>query len=66
MSITCCKDCSKRHPGCHSKCSKYIKEKSEWEEIRAKAHREQAYTTIYKSDFEMLSCIHKPRKYRKK
>ena len=55
MPIKCCKDCMPptRHPGCHSKCNKYLKEKAKWEE--------QNYV-IHPSDFKTLACIHKPHK----
>lgn len=63
MPIKCCKDCvpPQRFSGCHAKCSKYLKEKAKWEEEKARAHKDQAYI-IYPSDFEMLACMHKPRK----
>lgn len=37
MPIKCCKDCvpPQRHPGCHSKCEQYLKEKAKWEEEKA-------------------------------
>lgn len=61
--IKCCKDCVPpiRHLGCHDKCSKYLEEKAKWEEIKSKAHKDKAYA-ICPSDFEMLSCMHRPRK----
>ena len=33
MGIKCCKGCvaPKRHPGCHSKCEQFLKEKEEYE-----------------------------------
>lgn len=65
--IKCCKDCvpPTRYPGCHDKCSKYLEEKAKLEEIKAKARKDKAYT-IYPSDFEMLSCMHRPRKNKRR
>ena len=34
MTFTC-KDCGNRHPGCHSQCEKYQKEKAAYEERKA-------------------------------
>lgn len=63
MPIKCCKDCvsPQRHPGCHSKCEQYLKEKAKWEEEKVKARQNQVYT-IHPNDFEMLACMHRPRK----
>lgn len=30
-----CNGCTSRHPGCHGKCEKYIREKAEWERRKA-------------------------------
>ena len=30
----CCKDCTKRYVGCHSKCDSYLKEKQAWDAAR--------------------------------
>lgn len=32
MKITVCKDCVRRHVGCHTTCKEYIEEKSKFEE----------------------------------
>lgn len=63
MAIKCCKDCvpPTRYPGCHAKCEQYKAEKAKLEEEKAKARKDQAYI-IYPSDFEMLACMHRPRK----
>ena len=34
MTFTC-KDCGNRHPGCHSQCEKYQKEKAAYEKQKA-------------------------------
>ncbi|MBQ0112161.1 MAG: hypothetical protein KBT03_03435 [Bacteroidales bacterium] len=61
MAITCCYQCPDRTPGCHSKCEKYLQQKAEWEATKIQM-RKDAPVTIYPSDFEMLACIHKRRK----
>ena len=63
MGIKCCKNCvpPQRHVGCHAKCSKYLEEKAKFEEEKARVRQDQAYT-IYSSDLDMLACMHKPRK----
>ena len=65
MSIKCCKDCvpPQRYIGCHAECSKYLEEKAEWDEVKQRMHKDQSHA-IYTSDFEMLACMHKPRKYK--
>ena len=37
-----CKGCGNRYPGCHASCETYIKEKAEWEEIKAKIAQDKA------------------------
>ena len=63
MAIKCCKDCvtPTRYPGCHAKCEQYKAEKAKWEESKAKA-RCTYNSILYPSDFEMLACMHRPRK----
>ena len=56
-----CYHCKERYLGCHSICPKYLKEKAKWEDEKSKARKDQTYT-IYPSDFEMLACMHRPRK----
>lgn len=44
MSITCCKDCTERHIGCHGSCPEYIaqaKAASEEREKRRKAKKSE-------------------------
>lgn len=38
--VTCCKDCTRRKPGCHSKCADYEKEKERSKTIREKKRME--------------------------
>lgn len=41
-----CKDCTKRYPGCHSKCEEYLAAKTRRDEARKKRYDEsQGYTT---------------------
>ena len=63
MVIKCCKDCAPpiRYQGCHAKCSKYLEEKDKLEEEKKLMRKERDYI-IYPSDFDMLACIHRPRK----
>ncbi len=63
MAIKCCKDCvpPARYPGCHDRCSKYLEEKAKWEEEKKLMRKERDYI-IYPSDFEMLACMHRSRK----
>ena len=65
MPIRCCKDCipPTRYPGCHAKCDKYLEEKAKWEEEKKAIYKDQ-YPKIYRSDFDMLACLHRPRKRR--
>ena len=39
--IKCCMDCvaPKRYPGCHDRCPEYLKEKAEYERLKAKADK---------------------------
>lgn len=56
MAITCCKNCvpPKRHPGCHSTCEQYLKEKTEYEKQKeyAKAHKTVMLTNY---DFDEIA-----------
>ena len=40
--IFCCKDCEKRHLGCHSDCPDYLADKARHDELKAKIDRERA------------------------
>ena len=64
MGIKCCRYCTppKRHLACHDDCPEYLIEKKQWEEDKARA-RCAHNSTLYPSDFEMLACMHKVRKY---
>lgn len=37
--ITCCKDCTERHPGCHGTCEKYIQQKADLDAAKAEARK---------------------------
>lgn len=34
-SITCCKKCTERFPGCHGTCEKYIQQRAEYDKQKA-------------------------------
>jgi len=57
-TITCCKDCADRVPGCHGTCEKYLKQKAEHDAEKAEAKKkldvisglnESRYNTIHKT-----------------
>lgn len=57
-SITCCKDCTDREPGCHGICETYLKQKAEYDAQKAEARKrldvisglnETRCDTIYKT-----------------
>ena len=57
FNITCCKDCTDRHPGCHGKCEKYIQQRADYDAQKAEARKkydiacglyEQRSDSIYK------------------
>lgn len=53
-TITCCKDCPNRFPGCHSTCEKYIQQKNEYEKAKAERKAKSAVQqglNEYKFDF---------------
>lgn len=39
MTVTCCKDCTDRHPKCHSDCERYLAQR---EEMRKEAEKRLA------------------------
>ena len=45
--ITCCKDCKKRYPGCHSVCPDYILNKKEHEERKEALRKDKLNTYDY-------------------
>ena len=57
-----CKDCRKRFIGCHSTCESYKKQK-EMHDKMLKEDKNKRVRQLYNSDFEMLACMHKARKY---
>ena len=66
MPIKCCKDCvpPQRFPGCHAKCSKYLKEKAEYEKRKeyAKAH-EAVMLTNYDFDKIIYNSLKRRKRY---
>lgn len=61
VAFKSCYYCKERYLGCHSICPKYLKEKAKWEKEKKLMRKERDYV-IYPSDFEMLACMHRPRK----
>jgi hypothetical protein len=66
MAITCCKNCvpPQRHPGCHSTCKQYLKEKAEYEKQKeyAKAHKTVMLTNY---DFDEIAYVSSKRHKRR-
>lgn len=58
---TCCRDCSKRHEGCHSDCPDYAAMKAENAKTSA-ARREHFAAEVVLHD----GYVHRRRKYEKK
>ncbi len=68
MAIKCCYKCPDRWvkdgTTCHSTCERYISEKAIHDAQREKERLERV-PPIKSSDFNMLACIHRARKYKK-
>ena len=45
--IECCKDCPKRHAGCHATCEDYKREIEELDELRTVIRAEKNASNIY-------------------
>ena len=54
--IYCCKGCEapKRHPGCHGKCEEYIKQKTEYDRLKAEYDKKE----------QVIGAIHGERGYK--
>lgn len=48
-NIECCKDCLKRHTGCHSACEDYKREKAELEALRSAIQAKRDADALYAS-----------------
>lgn len=47
-AITCCRNCDKRYPGCHSQCPEYIEEKANYDAKKAEYNKKaDVYSAIY-------------------
>lgn len=53
-SFESCYHCKERYLGCHSTCSKYIKEKEEWEISKAKIEKDKA-VVLTSHDFNRIT-----------
>ena len=47
--FTCCKNCTERHSGCHSKCEPYLADKAKVNKLREKHEADRDYRAY---DFE--------------
>ena len=43
--IRCCKDCTRRHVGCHGTCEDYIQEKSDYDKCKDEEYRKRKAIT---------------------
>ena len=50
--VSCCKDCTERHVGCHSICKRYINQKKEWEKDK-ESIKKNKNPMIYGFDYNM-------------
>lgn len=62
----CCHHCpsTKRHPGCHSKCEDYIKQKAIWEarrKVEKEARHRESQVRPAKTDYLRNAVWHKKR-----
>lgn len=48
-NIECCKDCLKRHTGCHSTCEDYKREKAELDASRSAVQAQKDADALYTS-----------------
>ncbi len=61
MGITCCKDCSERHPGCHDKCERYIKQKADLQERKKWMIKTNKACILSNWDFDKVTLINADR-----
>ena len=59
-SITCCKDCAGRFPGCHDRCPAYQKQAAANEEAKKKHEAELGLTDQYFHDRERANRGRRP------
>lgn len=45
---TSCKDCEKRHVGCHSDCPDHIKDREEYEQLKKQIEDAKSQDRLYK------------------
>lgn len=57
----CCRTCTERYVGCHSKCEKYIKECEEWEQWKADVKQARASDNEY--DLFKYKCVSKTKRF---
>lgn len=61
-NIGCCKDCLKRHSGCHSTCEDYKREKAELDASRSAIQAQRDADALYAS-YNMNSKYKRRAKY---
>lgn len=56
MAISCCRYCvaPKRHPYCHSNCSEYIAEKTEYDRLKAEYDKRQSVQSGIRNQREYM------------
>lgn len=65
--ITCCKDCPDRYPGCHGKCEKYIKERSDYDAKRSEYRKKYDIDSkLAEQRFDSIRKVTDRRNYRSK
>lgn len=65
MAIYSCRYCTapKRHPGCHSTCPEYLKEKAEYDKLKEQHDKEKA---VHQAIYSQRSIhVHKALKHKK-
>ena len=63
MTINCCKDCEKRHVGCHGVCQEYISQKAEHDAQREREYRKKSIQSGLVSQTE--GAVYKANKRRR-
>lgn len=65
--ITCCKDCTDRHAGCHATCEKYNQQKTELDAIKAERRKQYEINSgLNAYRYEGINKVMSNRVYRSK
>ena len=62
MTITCCRDCDRRHCGCHSICEEYKRQRKELDEYKVRAAEQNRLTSYTMKTLRDATYI--PRKHK--